>query len=110
MFKIEKDEASNYVINLTPKIQQTTRARINLMLAFHCRTDDWYKSDETIRNFEPVSIFKSRLLSFIRPFKSNLFNIFDPVGLKFLNRLRLGFSHLNEHRFRHNFQDRMNPL
>ena len=27
-----------------------------------------------------------------------------------MTRLRLGFSHLNEHRFRHNFQDCMNPL
>ena len=30
--------------------------------------------------------------------------------LKFLIRLRLGFSHLREHRFRHNFQDCINPL
>ena len=37
-------------------------------------------------------------------------NIFNPIGLKFLTRLRLGFSHLNEHRFRNNFQDCMNPL
>ena len=32
------------------------------------------------------------------------------IILKLLTRLRLGFSHLNEHRFRHNFQDRLNPL
>ena len=49
-------------------------------------------------------------MSFIRPLESNVYNIFDPIGLKFLNSLRLGFSHLNEHRFRHNFQDCMNPL
>ena len=36
--------------------------------------------------------------------------IFDSLGLKFLTRLRLDFSHLNEHRFRHNFQDCLNPL
>ena len=36
--------------------------------------------------------------------------IFDPIGLKLSTRLRLGFSHLNEYRFRHNFQDCMNPL
>ena len=49
-------------------------------------------------------------MSFIRPLESNVYNIFDPIGLKFLNSLRLGFSHLNEHRFRHNFQDCMHPL
>ena len=36
--------------------------------------------------------------------------IFDPIGLKFLARLRLGLNHLNEHSFRHTFQDCMNPL
>ena len=30
--------------------------------------------------------------------------------MKLLTRLRIGFSDLNEHRFRHNFQDCMNPL
>ena len=39
-----------------------------------------------------------------------MYIIFDPIGLKFLTRLRLDFSHLNEHRFRHNFQDCLNPL
>ena len=122
MFKIVKEEAPNYLINLIPKIQQTTRTRINRMPTFYCRTDcfknsffpstlnDWYKLDETIRNSESISIFKSKLLSFTRPLKSNVYNIFDPIGLKLLTRLRLGFSHLNEHRFRHNFQHCMNPL
>ena len=39
-----------------------------------------------------------------------MYNIFDPIGLKLLTRLRLGFSHLNEHKFRHNFLDCLNPL
>ena len=39
MFKIVKEEAPNYLINLIPKIQQTTRTRINRMPTFHCRTD-----------------------------------------------------------------------
>ena len=30
--------------------------------------------------------------------------------MKLLTRLRLGFSHLNDHRFQHNFQECMNPL
>ena len=121
MFKIVKEEAPNYLMNLIPRIQQTTRTRINRMPTFHCRTDclknsffpstlnDWYKLDETIRISESISIFKSRLLSFIRLLESNVYNIFDPIGLKLLTRLRLGFSYLNEHRFPHNFQDCMNP-
>ena len=35
----------------------------------------------------------------------SLFSIHDPTGAKLLSRLRLNFSHLNEHKFRHNFRD-----
>ena len=31
-------------------------------------------------------------------------------GFKLLTRLRLNFSHLNEHKFRHNFKDTINPM
>ena len=34
-----------------------------------------------------------------------VYNIHDPIGLKFLTRLRVNFSHLREHKFRHNFLD-----
>ena len=82
---------------------------------YHCRTDcfkysffpsalrDWVKLDESIRNSESISIFKNKLLSFIRPVQSSIYNIFDQIGIKLLTRLRLEFRHLNEHRFRHNF-------
>ena len=46
----------------------------------------------------------------ICPVQTNIYNIFDPKGLTFLTCLRLGLSHLNEHRFWHNFQDCLNPL
>ena len=35
----------------------------------------------------------------------SLFSIHDPVGVKLLTRLWLQFSHLNEHKFHHNFKD-----
>ena len=38
------------------------------------------------------------------------FNIHNPLGLKLLTRLRIGLTHLNEHRFNHNFEDYINPL
>ena len=84
--------------------------RLFKKFSFPSTLRDWLKLDTTIRNSESISIFKGRLLSFIRPVPSNVYNIFDPIALKLLVRLRLGFSHLNEHRFRHNFQDFMNPL
>ena len=55
-------------------------------------------------------MFKKSLLQFIRPSGSQVYNIHDSIGLKYLTRLRLEFSHLREHKFIHNFQDTLNPL
>ena len=122
MFKIMNDEAPNYLLNLIPKSQQTITTRNNHIPNYHCRTDCFKHSffpstlknrfnlNGSVRNSESLAIFKSRLLSFIRPIQSNVHNIYDPIGLKLLTRLRLGWSHLNEHKLRHNFQDCLNPL
>ena len=122
MYKIMNDKVPAYLKNLIPKRTLTVSTRGNRLPTFHCRTDcfrnsffpstlnDWFNLDVEIRNSESLAIFKTKLVSFIRPVSSNVYNIFDHVGLKLLTRLRLGFSHLNEHRFRHNFQDCINPL
>ena len=34
----------------------------------------------------------------------------NPIVIKYLTRLRVGLSHLREHKFKHNFQDTLNPL
>ena len=39
-----------------------------------------------------------------------VFSEHDPIGIKLLTRLRLGFSHLNEHKFRHNFGDTVSAM
>ena len=36
--------------------------------------------------------------------------MYDPLGEKFLTRLRHKFSHLKEHKFKHGFADTMNPM
>ena len=122
MFKIMNEKAPNYLINLIPKRQHSIRTRHNHIPTYHCRTDcfqysffpstlkDWFSLDNSIRNSTTISEFKNKLLFFIRPIQNNIFNIFDPNGIKLLTRLRVGFSHLNEHRFRHNMENCMNPL
>ncbi len=47
--------------------------------------------------------FKRKLLSKIRPVENPVFNIYDIEGVRILTKLRLKFSALNEHRFRHRF-------
>ena len=90
--------------------------------ALYCRTDpfrnsflpfsinEWNKLDRDIRNLDSHEIFRKKLLNFIRPSEKSIFNIYDPQGSKLLNRLRLGFSHLREHKFRHNLADTANLL
>ena len=47
-----------------------------------------------IRTSESISVFKKYLIQFIRPSGSQVYNINDSNGLKYLTRLRLEFSHL----------------
>ena len=54
--------------------------------------------------------FKKTILDFIKPKENSIYAIHDISGLKLLTRLRLNFSHLNEHKFRHNFKDTINPM
>ena len=48
--------------------------------------------------------------AFVRPSENKIFNVQDQVSIKLLARLRLGLSHLRQHKFRHNFEDNLNPL
>ena len=86
----------HYLTNFIPKSHQSFRTRTNSIPTFYCQTDcyknsffpsalsDWFQFDAVIRNSESIAIFKSRLLSFICPMQSDVYNIFDPIGLKFL--------------------------
>ena len=50
------------------------------------------------------------MLNLIRPKCNNTYGIHKPTMLKLLTHLRLGLSHLNDHKFNHNFRDCINPL
>ena len=43
--------------------------------------------------------FREARLIFIRSNKNKIYNVHDQVGTKLLTRVRLGFSHLCEHKF-----------
>ena len=90
--------------------------------SFNCRTEhfknsffpnvitEWNKVDINIKSMTSYNAFKNALLGFIRPKHVDTFGIHNPIGLQLLTRLRLSFRHLNEHKFRHNFCDFLNPL
>ena len=56
------------------------------------------------------SVFRQHLLKVIEPKALATFNVFNFARLCLLAMLWLGLSHLNEHRFNHNFQNCINPL
>ena len=61
-----------------------------------------------IRNAKSISILKKLIVS--KKHGNSLLSVYDPLGEKFLTRLRLKFSHLKEHKFRHGFADTINPM
>ena len=62
-----------------------------------------------MRKAKNTQRFKSTLKDFFN-LKQKSFEIHDPAGVKLLLRLGLMFSHLNEHRFRRNFEDALIPM
>ena len=66
--------------------------------------------DQNIRNSENLSIFKKKLLKFISPSGNSVFRCHNLKGIKLLTRLRLGPSHLREHKFKYGFLDSLIPI
>ena len=46
----------------------------------------------------------------MRPTANSIFACHNRIGVKLLTKVRLGLSHLREHKFKHSFQDTLNPL
>ena len=70
---------------------------------FQNSINEWNSLDVSIRKCETVSQFKTKLINLVRPPKKSTFKIHDINGIKLLTRLRVEFSDLRSHRFRHNF-------
>ena len=54
------------------------------------------------------TFFKYWLL--LKKNENPLFSVYGPLDVKLFTRLRLQFSHLNKHEFRHGFKDKLNSL
>ena len=70
--------------------------------------NEWNNLNAEVRNTKSIHIFKKMIVNENK--ENSLFSVYDPLGVKLLTRLRLQFSHLNEHKFRHGFGDIVNPL
>ena len=75
----------------------------------HC-AKKWQSLSEELRKIDSINMFKSSILNFVWPRENSVLAVHDIDSLKLLFRFRLNFSHLNEHKFRHNFNDTINPM
>ena len=125
LFKIQSSKLPNYLYQLVQKRNPVYAIRDSDKLkSYYCRTEyfknsffpytinQWNKLDSSLRNLESFTLFRKNLLASGggRPTPNPVYNIHNPLGLKLLTRLRLGLSHLREHKFKYNFQDCINPL
>ena len=44
------------------------------------------------------------------PSSNSFFICHNPIGIKYITRIRPEFSHLREHKLKHSFQDTLNPI
>ena len=70
---------------------------------------EWINLSSSIGN-STYPLFRNHLLKIIWSVSNPVYKIQNCISLKFLTRLRLGLSHLNELRFNHNFQNCINLL
>ena len=121
-FKIQSSGLPQYLNDLVPKPSLRYSTRFSPLPNFKVRTElfrnsffpytvnEWNNLDNVIKSSESYSVFRKKMLNLIRPKCNDTYRIYNPTGLKLLTRLRLGLSHLNDHKSNHNFKDCINPL
>ena len=63
----------------------------------------WNKPKPEVRNAKQIGVFKEMIITEIKV--NSLFSIHNSVGVKLFAHLKLQFSPLNKHKFRHDFKD-----
>ena len=122
-YKILKTQSPHYLFSFIPNLSRSYSTRnANNIPQFRFNHNffknsffpsviaEWNNLDFGIRNSESINIFKKSILNFIRPIPNSTFNCHNSRGIKFITRLRLGLSHLREHKFKNSFQDCLNPF
>ena len=115
LYKVFSSGQPSYIYDLLPPLR-SSRRHVNSFNLVTCKSEyfknsfipnviyEWNKLDPDIRSSASYNLFRNTLLKFIRPAQRKTLHINDSVGVKLLTRLRLGFSHLRGHKFRHGFR------
>ena len=121
-YKIMHDACPLYLTELLPIVKSSCYSLRSNQVFYYSRTErfkasffpsstyNWNQLDPDIQKYSSLEIYKRVLLKFIHPTSANIYKIHHPRGLKLLTRLRLGLSHLRELKFRHNFNNTIDPF
>ena len=122
-YKIINDLAPAYLKSLVPNsILNVYNVREHRDEWIHTRTlkyrysffphsvNCWNQLSSFIKSSPSINIFKKRYMEFFKVGAKSLYGIHHPLGTKLLTRLRVGLSHLRDHKFSHNFQDTSDPF
>ena len=116
-YKVFHKNVPKYIHSLF-SFMRTSSRQPNLFTSVYCRTEyfqnsflpfvikKWNKLDPDKRSCLSYNSFSKTLLKFNIP--SEKFH--NQIGKKLFTRLRLGFSHFHERKFRQNFEDILNSL
>ena len=111
LFKLIPSRSSSYLTRNIHNIPfYKTRHTFFKYSFFPSTIIKWNKLYHNIRNSSSFNIFRKSILKFIRSYANSFFNCHNLKGIKFITRLQLGLSHLREHKFKHSFQDSLNPF
>ena len=121
--KITKNQSLKYLFDKIPTTRTTCRTRNNIGNVsrfnvkhtyfknsfFPSTVIEWNNLDKNIRSSESLALFKKSILQFIRQTPNRTFNCHNPIEIKLIvEKLRLGLSHLRDHKFKCNFLDCLN--
>ena len=119
-YKVSKNERPKYLFKLisvrsTPYATRTAgnvlpvKRKLNFFKnsSFPSAIIQRYILEPSLNTFKTFSIFKEK---FHNSFPKFFFDCHKLKEVKLITRLRIGLSQLKEHKFKHSFQDAINPL
>ena len=77
---------------------------------FHSAVFNWNSLDHKTRNAGSFIVFKNNILKFIRPAPNSVFDCKNHRGFKFITKPRVDLPDLRGRKFKHSFQDTLNPI
>ena len=121
--KVFKTQSPSYLFDIIPTAKRAYITRNDDKLpnfkVKHCNFKNSFipstvieqnKLDLNILNSGSLTSFKGDISKFTCPSENSVFLCNNPRRIQLLTRLIFGLGHLCEHKFKHNFQDTLNPI